>query len=99
MTFLQRTKNAFAYLTIGLSSSSVPPHLSDDLARKYDPEKPCVSWLTLIMSKSLLFFKDSDMVLDYPAPGMPNVVDTGGLTTCTAKPLQRDLKMFVTNNK
>ena len=98
MTFLQRTKNALAYLTMGLSLLPALPHLSDDIVRKYAPEKPYMSLHTL-MSKSLLFFKDSDVVLDYPVPRMPNVVDTGGLTTCPAKPLPRDLDIFVTNTK
>jgi len=48
-----------------------------------------------LASRSLLFLVTSHVVLEFPKPRMPNVIDIGGLTTVAGKPLPVDLQHFL----
>ncbi|GAB1601278.1 2-hydroxyacylsphingosine 1-beta-galactosyltransferase-like [Argonauta hians] len=56
----------------------------------YAPEKPDISFKNL-MQRAELYLIETDTVLDYPVPAMPNVKLIGGLTTRPASELQGDM--------
>ena len=92
MTFRERLANTWSLLDWTFAPRS--QSLDDNLVSTYAPEKPAVS-LNVLASRNLLWFFDSDVVLDYPRPSMPNEINVGGLTAKPAKPLSSDLENFL----
>ena len=45
--------------------------------------------------KSLLWFRDSDVIFDYPGSSMPNEIHVGGLITQPARPLPEHIQSFL----
>lgn len=92
MSFLERFINLAVqidwYVNTGI------PFMANSMIARYAPEKPLVS-LDSLASKSLLWLRNCDFVLDYPRPFMPNEVNVGGLSTKPAEKLPRDLQEFM----
>ncbi|XP_066270879.1 UDP-glucuronosyltransferase 2C1-like [Branchiostoma lanceolatum] len=92
MTFLQRVGNV---LTFGFSSISrqwVETGVFDYLSSKCLSQKDTIQSL---MSSTDLWLSQTDNVLDFPRPSMPNTVQVGGLTVRTGVPLSEDLEGFM----
>jgi len=94
MTFTERlvyTLSSFAFSTYVLFPD--PP---EEVVAKYRKYSEFSSMADLI-SKSLLFTTTDDIVLDYPAPSMPNVIDAGGLTVSPSdgSDLLENFKVFM----
>ena len=92
MSFWQRMYNT--YSLVKFMTHPGVEYLSDELVRKYAPEMPLVSIETLA-TRSLLWLMDTDVVIDFTRPMMPNMVEVGGLTTKPANPLPLELEEFV----
>ena len=92
MTFLERLANTWNLLDWTFSPRI--QSLDDNLVSTYAPEKPAVS-INDLASRSLLWFFDMDVVLDYPNPTMANEISVGGLTAKPAKPLPSNLENFL----
>ena len=77
MNFVQRLKNFFINIYKNLIATyMIPP----DLSAMYVPDKPLISASSLRaqMEMNLL---DTDVLMDYPRPSMPNTIFVGGLNT------------------
>ena len=96
MSFWGRLHNTWTELEWTVSPRC--PMINDKWVREYVPEKPHIT-INDILRKSLLWFTDTDNVLDYPRPYMPNEVMIGGLTTKPTKPLPDDIDMFMSEAK
>ena len=70
--------------------------IDDNLVTTYAPEKPAVS-MNYLATRSLMWLFDTDVVLDYPRPVMPNEINIGGLTTRASNPLPQDLENILEN--
>ncbi len=91
MTFWQRLENLWHVI----DWISMPPdYYKDSFYTGYFGNSPPVPFHTLV-SASLVWFIDSDQVMDYPRPVMPNEVMIGGLTTKPAQQLPTHLADFV----
>lgn len=64
----------------------------------YDYSKiaPGLSWKELqqLPQKAELFLENTDTILSYPKPLMPNIIQVGGLTVKPAKPLPTNIQHF-----
>ena len=79
MTFMQRLQNtaSFAYLSI-MAESSTPKQVQETW-KKYLPDVPPPSIYTLLNNAELTL-ENTDVLLGYPSPSMPNAIAVGGLT-------------------
>ena len=96
MTFKERLINTWTL--IDWSINTRVPTTDDKLVTTYAPEKPFVS-IDYLCTRSLLWLIDSDFVIDYPRPMMPNEVYMGGQTARPAGPLPSDIRHFIENAK
>ncbi|XP_035663627.1 UDP-glucuronosyltransferase 2C1-like [Branchiostoma floridae] len=62
------------------------------LVRKYVGEKETIQ---SVVSKTDLWLYQTDHVLDFPGPSMPNMIQIGGLHIDAVSPLAEDLESFV----
>ena len=92
MTFWERLDNLIS--NVRWAAFPGCPFLEDDFIKQFIQNKPLVS-LTSLAGQSLLWLLDTDNVLDYPRPTMPNEVAIGGLTTKPAEKLPQDLQQFL----
>ncbi|ELT96217.1 hypothetical protein CAPTEDRAFT_161256 [Capitella teleta] len=92
MTFWQRLYNT--YILFKWSGYPGVEYLSDDLVTKYAPEVPAVT-LNHLAHQSLLWLLNTDLLLDFARPQMPNMVEVGGLTTRPARGIPSELDEFV----
>lgn len=90
MTFTQRFRNAMHYL---VSYFRDPLSYGDAVAR-YAPEMPYIP-LDAVHTGAQLWLLQSDYVLDYPKPTLPNVKLVGGVAAAPAKPLPRKFQEFM----
>ena len=100
MTFVERLKNTFisvlVYFTMPLYVMPVPEQKVMEKFRRYGH----FSSLDELVSKSALWFVTSDVVLDYPRPMMPNMVNIGGLTVKRSSgKLSIDIRNFIDGAK
>ena len=95
MTLLQRMFNTFVNLMWIMTSDSNVPPLSEKAIRKY-PQHLVSDYKNLI-KKSLLWFYNTDIVLDYPKPVMPNTIYVGGMSIRPTQPLPANLQRFMDN--
>ena len=91
MTLLERMKNLYAVLDWVLRPGVT--HYRDSFLKQYAPSMT----YDASYGESLLFLVNSDFVIDYPRPVMPNEVFVGGLTTKQAARLPDDLLEFADN--
>ncbi|XP_066289814.1 UDP-glucuronosyltransferase 2C1-like [Branchiostoma lanceolatum] len=92
MTFLQRVQNVGF---IGLSQIAkrwLYGYIYDDLVRKYVSDKESTQSVT---SRTDLWLYQTDTVLGFPRPSMPNMVQVGGLTVRAGAPLSQDMEDFM----
>ncbi|XP_078655984.1 LOW QUALITY PROTEIN: UDP-glucuronosyltransferase 2C1-like [Branchiostoma floridae x Branchiostoma belcheri] len=92
MTFLQRLENVVVY---SLKSAMLRRAISsayDELVRTYVGEEETIQSVT---SCTDLWLLQTDILLHYPRPRMPNMVQVGGLNVRVAAPLTEDLESFV----
>ena len=95
MTFSERIGNIvqmLRWLMLDL------PYLRDSLVTRYASEMAAAT-LNFLTSNSKLWLVNSNPVLNYPRPRMPNMVEVGGLTTRPGHKLEPDLENFVSNTK
>ena len=90
MSFPERVLNTIAHLT----SSMVLDYFID----RYDHTvlAPGLSWneVLSLSKKAELYLENTDTLLSYPKPLMPNFIQVGGLTVKPAKPLPKNIKRF-----
>ena len=94
MNFKERVLNTWNL--IDWTVNPIALTIDDDLVKTCAPEKPVVS-MYYLATRSLLWLFDTDAVLDYPRPVMPNEINIGGLTTRPSDPLPQDLKTILDN--
>ncbi|XP_078683192.1 UDP-glucuronosyltransferase 1-2-like isoform X2 [Branchiostoma floridae x Branchiostoma belcheri] len=92
MSFTQRLQNAVLYTVVPVLSRRVAGSLYDELGRKYVGEEETIQSVT---SRTDLWLYQTDKLLDYPRPIMPNMVQVGGLNVRVAAPLTKDMEAFV----
>jgi hypothetical protein len=97
MSFSQRLHNAWTFLD-WISTSHTIPYLSDDLVRKYAKDKPSLT-LNQLASKSLVWFLDTNVIIDFPRPMMANEIAVGGLSAKPAKTLPVSIQSFMESAK
>ena len=89
MTFFQRVRNHLAYYAKPLMFNLL--YFFDDFSTKYVPEKPYISKEDLRQQVQIRLC-DSDVLMSYPRPSMPNMVFVGGLNTRPPKALNKDFQ-------
>jgi len=100
MSFIERLRNAvnsffFSFL-LPMYFQKSKNHEVMEKFRRYG----YFSSLDELMSRSALWFVSKDVVLDYPRPMMPNMVNIGGLTVKRSSgKLPRDIQNFVNGAK
>ena len=65
---------------------------------KYVPDKPPLT-STELVSRAVLWLRLDDIALTYPSPSMPNNLAVADLMARPAKPLPKNLQMFLDNAK
>ncbi len=73
------------------------PTMSNSLVSTYAPDRPYIS-ITEMAQKSEMWLTDTDFLLDYPHPLMPNEVLIGGLTSKASKALPKAIDGFLSPN-
>ncbi|XP_078604034.1 UDP-glucuronosyltransferase 2C1-like [Branchiostoma floridae x Branchiostoma japonicum] len=96
MTFLQRMENTCFFGVSTILSSLFYAYGYDDLVRKYFSEKETIHSL---LSHTDLWLYQTDTVLGFPRPSMPNIVQVGGLTVRAGVPLSKDLEDFMQSSE
>ena len=91
MTFIQRLVNTLLYLTFAVYD----PSAIRDAVSKYAPEKPSLPIDTLVQSKAEIWLVESDHILDYPKPTLPNIKLIGGAAAGPAKRLPPEFQSFM----
>ena len=95
MTFWERLLNTWNLVDWSARTSQLP-FLDNNFVTKYAPNKPYLS-LNQLAHRSALWLLDSDVIIDYPRPLMPNMIEVGGLTTKPPEALPDDLDAFMQN--
>nr|KAG5713514.1 hypothetical protein BaRGS_025062 [Batillaria attramentaria] len=90
MTFLERVANTLLNLLFMCTDRTV---YSDAVAR-YAPEMPYLP-MDMLLLKAELWLIETDHILDYPKPSLPNIKFIGGTATGPAKPLPSEFKSFM----
>ncbi|XP_035684178.1 UDP-glucuronosyltransferase 2C1-like [Branchiostoma floridae] len=93
MTFLQRVENACRSSVSIMRRSWLFSNVYNDLVHKYVSEKDTIHSLT---SRTDLWLYQTDTVLGFPRPSMPNMVQVGGLMAGRpVGPLSEDMEDFM----
>ena len=95
MNLVERIKNVFMYIRSYVSSPLGTPSKT---VKYYAPNKPDIDFEELLR-KAELFIVETDVLIDYPLPALPNVEYLGGMATYPTKPLEDDLFKFVNSSK
>ena len=91
MSFRERLVSLLFH--IGIGTASIPAG-HDYLVEKYAPSLPAKTVHELARD-SMVFFITKDVVLDYPLPTLPHVINIGGISVKPGKPLPQDLEQFM----
>lgn len=91
MNFYDRLENSFITMSSYFKRLNGAPLKS---VKTYAPEKPDITFVRL-MQQADLYLIETDTVLEYPFPTLPNVVYIGGISTRPASALKGDLRKFV----
>eukprot|EP00058_Branchiostoma_floridae_P014116 XP_002599604.1 hypothetical protein BRAFLDRAFT_58543 [Branchiostoma floridae] len=89
MTFVQRVYNVVFYILLPVLGRWVASNTYDGLVSKYVGENETIQ---SVVSNTDLWLYQTDHVLDFPAPSMPNMVQIGGLHIVAASPLPKELE-------
>eukprot|EP00058_Branchiostoma_floridae_P015884 XP_002601372.1 hypothetical protein BRAFLDRAFT_82696 [Branchiostoma floridae] len=92
MNFVQRVQNVFTYSLLSILGPWLATDTYDGLVRKYISEKETIK---SVVYNTDLWLYQTDHVLDFPAPFMPNMVQIGGLHIGAVSPLPKELETFV----
>ena len=97
MTFFQRLHNTYLFASMSLKMAR-PDKVVDITWKKYLPgvTPPTPQKLR---SKAALTFYNTDHIISYPVPSMPNVIYTSGLTAKPGKPLAPEYTTILDNAK
>ena len=97
MTFFQRLHNTYLFAIMSLKMAR-PDKVVDITWKKYLPgvTPPTPQELR---GKAALTFYNTDHIISYPVPSMPNVIYTGGLTAKPGKPLAPEYTTILDNAK
>jgi hypothetical protein len=96
MSFWQRVNNVITSIDYYAWPRSA--FLDDGLVEQFARGLPSHT-LDYLMGKSLLWLYNTNVVLDYAKPSMPNVIETGGLTTKPGNELEKDLEEFINKGR
>ncbi|XP_025100126.1 2-hydroxyacylsphingosine 1-beta-galactosyltransferase-like [Pomacea canaliculata] len=94
MSFLQRVLST----VIHVFSSVVDGFSYKDAVSRYAPEMPFLT-IDMLVARAEIWLVDTDHILDYPRPSMPNVKLIGGTATGPGKPLPPQFKSFMDDTK
>eukprot|EP00058_Branchiostoma_floridae_P018053 XP_002603542.1 hypothetical protein BRAFLDRAFT_220053 [Branchiostoma floridae] len=92
MTFGQRVQNVIVSTLLPSVAQSIVSSAFDGLVRTFVGEEETIQSVT---SRTDLWLYQTDDVLDFPRPSMPNMVQVGGLNVGEAAPLTKDMEAFV----
>ncbi|GAB1601277.1 UDP-glucuronosyltransferase 2B20-like [Argonauta hians] len=90
MTYLQRIINTITFYGSFIVSPIVTPSRR---IKEYAPEKEDVTFGN-VLRMAKLFLTETDLLLSYPKPSLPNEIFIGGVATHPAMPLKGNLKEF-----
>ena len=90
MTFWERATMAWVYFVSCLHD---PSTLGDEVAR-YAPEMPYLP-VDVLVARADLWLVETDHILDYPRPSLPNVKLIGGTAARPAQPLPDTFRSFM----
>ena len=97
MTFTERVANTGRMFTVTLIEI-YSSYLTWWMVEKHLPKDRQIS-VRAMQAKTQLWLVDRELMLDYPSPSMPHVVQIGGLSTSSSKPLPAELESIVSNAK
>ncbi|XP_025115639.1 UDP-glucuronosyltransferase 2B33-like [Pomacea canaliculata] len=89
-TFYQRVVNSLFHL----ASSLMDPSVYKDAVSRYAPDMPYLP-MDMLIARAEIWLVETDHILDYPKPSMPNVKLIGGTATGPGKPLPPQFKHFM----
>eukprot|EP00058_Branchiostoma_floridae_P003053 XP_002588541.1 hypothetical protein BRAFLDRAFT_220703 [Branchiostoma floridae] len=92
MTFVQRIQNVVFYTLLPMLGRWLASNTYDGLVSKYVGKNETIQ---SVVSNTDLWLYQTDHVLDFPGPSMPNMVRIGGLHVGAATPLPKELEVFV----
>ena len=95
MSFKERFLNSFFHATEYLLPPMGTPSKN---VKAYAPDKPEISFGNLLR-KAELHIVETDVLMNYALPALPNVEYLGGMGAHPAKPLEGDLVKFVNSSK
>ncbi|PVD38268.1 hypothetical protein C0Q70_00879 [Pomacea canaliculata] len=78
----------------GLSFAVEDPYVYNDAVSRYAPEMPYLP-MDMLTARAEIWLVETDHILDYPKPTMPNVKLIGGTATGPGKPLPPKFKHFM----
>ena len=97
MTFTERVSNTGGMFTMTLIEM-YSSYLTWYMVEKHLPKDRQIS-VRAMQAKTQLWLVDRELMLDYPTPSMPHVVQVGGLSTSPSKPLPAELESMASNAK
>ncbi|PVD38923.1 hypothetical protein C0Q70_01548 [Pomacea canaliculata] len=92
MTFMQRMHNTMHYF----QSAFLDPTMDGNVVERYAPNMPNIP-IDMLVARAEIWLIDTDHILDYPRPSLPNVKLVGGLAAGPGKPLEEEFKTFMDN--
>ncbi|XP_066286571.1 UDP-glucuronosyltransferase 2C1-like [Branchiostoma lanceolatum] len=92
MTFVQRLQNVVSSILGHMIGHWVASSMYDELVRTYIGEDETIQSVT---SRTDVWLYQTDNVLDFARPSMPNMVQVGGLNVQMVNPLTEDMEAFV----
>ncbi|XP_076442424.1 2-hydroxyacylsphingosine 1-beta-galactosyltransferase-like [Babylonia areolata] len=90
MTFTQKLQNAAVHIVRAVYDFTA----YHDAVSRYAPDMPYMP-LDMLVARADLWLVETDHVLDYPRPSLPNVKLIGGTATGPAKPLPPPFSSFM----
>ncbi|PVD26841.1 hypothetical protein C0Q70_11988 [Pomacea canaliculata] len=93
-SFLQRVLTTL----IHVYASAVDGFSYKDAVSRYAPEMPFLT-IDMLVARAEIWLVETDHILDYPRPSMPNVKLIGGTVTGPGKPLPPQFKSFMDDTK
>ncbi|PVD26858.1 hypothetical protein C0Q70_12006 [Pomacea canaliculata] len=94
MSFLQRVLTTVLHVF----SSVVDGFSYKEAVSRYAPEMPFLT-IDMLVARAEIWLVETDHILDYPRPSMPNVKLIGGTATGHSKPLPPHFKSFMDDAK
>ena len=96
MSFWDRFYNMWDLMSWSYNPA-IQSHREDYLARFTQDKTP--RHADDLAKESQMWFVESDVVLEYPRPNMPNVIDVGGMTSRQGKRLPAEVQTFMDDAK